>query len=243
MKQTKPSAHAAKKKNIAPCRYAKALFPKKAERALAMVQLLEEVYPDPSCALQYEGDPFRLMVMAILSAQCTDKRVNLVSPALFAAFPHAHAMATASAEQIEPYIKSCGLYKTKATNLHNAAIILDSRFDGKLPADREALLTLPGVGRKVANLLLGDLFGIPGIVADTHCIRISNRLGLTDSADPYRVERDLDGLIPPEKQSDFCHRIVQFGRDTCSAPTPQCASCPLKAMHEKKFCATEEENA
>lgn len=217
------------------CPYLKKLYPAKKERAAATVSLLETLYPEALCALEYDRDPFRLLVMAILSAQCTDKRVNLVAPALFDRFPDASAMAQAEKEDIEPYIKSCGLYKTKAKNLHATAQILVSRFEGKVPADFDALLSLPGIGRKVANLLMGDLFGTPGIVADTHCIRIANRWGLCDSKDPYRVEMQLDKLIPKEKQSDFCHRIVWFGRDCCSAPNPNCAACPLKAEFDRKF--------
>ena len=177
MKKTNDSEKKAQKKQIIPCPYAKKLYPNKQKRALAAVAMLESIYPDPTCALQYGGDPFRLLVMAVLSAQCTDKRVNLVSPALFAAFPDAKAMAAADPSAIEPFIKSCGLYKTKAKNLHAAAVILDREYHGRVPADRDALLSLPGIGRKVANLLLGDLFSIPGIVADTHCIRISTAWG------------------------------------------------------------------
>ncbi len=241
MKETKNTEKTPSKKKITPCPYAKKLYPNKQKRALAAVSVLEQCYPDPACALQYDGDPFRLLVMAVLSAQCTDKRVNLVAPALFAAFPDAKTMAAATPSEIEPFIKSCGLYKTKAKNLQSAAVILDKEYQGKVPADRDALLALPGIGRKVANLLLGDLFSIPGIVADTHCIRISNRLFLCDSTDPYRVERQLDALIPPEKQSDFCHRLVQFGRDTCCAPTPRCALCPLKELYDKTQSFTPKE--
>ncbi|HBE13414.1 MAG TPA: endonuclease III [Clostridiales bacterium] len=219
---------------VCPCPHFQTLYPDKKKRALAAVSLLEDRYPTAECALQHEGDPFRLLVMAILSAQCTDKRVNLVAPALFSRFPDAHAMAQGELLELASYIRTCGLYQSKAKNLLATAKILDEKHQGQVPDTREELLLLPGVGRKVANLLLGDLFGIPGIVADTHCIRISNRMGLCDSPNPHKVEKQLSELIPLEKQINFCHRLVWFGRELCSAPTPKCQQCPLQAEFAQK---------
>ena len=189
------------------------------KNAHAIVEKLKELYPDATCALKYEGDPWRLLVMGRLSAQCTDARVNLVCQKLFEAFPSAKAMASALPEEVEPYIFSCGLYKTKARDLVGASRLLVEQYGGVLPDTMEALLTFPGVGRKIANLLLGDIYKKPAIVADTHCIRISCRLGLVppDKVTPEKVERTLKSVIAPEEQSDFCHRIVWFGREYCPA--------------------------
>ena len=205
------------------------------ERAAAIVEALKAVYPDATCALQYENDPWRLLVMGRLSAQCTDARVNLVSKALFEKYPTAEAMANADADELGRYIFSCGLYKTKARDLIGASKRLIEVYGGVLPDTMEALLTLPGVGRKIANLLLGDIFHKPAIVADTHCIRISRRLGLVAKADkaPEKVEKALVSLIEPNEQSDFCHRIVNFGREFCQARGYDCASCPLTALCPK----------
>ena len=207
----------------------------KKERAAAIVEALKELYPDASCALQFENDPWKLLVMGRLSAQCTDARVNLVSKTLFARYPTPEAMANADEEELGRYIFSCGLYKTKARDLIGASKRLTEVYGGILPDTMEALLTFPGVGRKIANLLLGDIFHRPAIVADTHCIRISRRLGLVAKADkaPEKVERTLVGLIAPSEQSDFCHRIVQFGRDFCKARGNDCATCPLTALCPK----------
>lgn len=207
----------------------------KKERAARIVAALKEIYPDAACALEFGGDPWRLLVMGRLSAQCTDARVNLVCRTLFSVYPNAEAMAKADPEEVGKYIFSCGLYKTKARDLVAASQMLLERFGGVLPDTIEALLTLPGVGRKIANLLLGDIYRKPAIVADTHCIRISRRLGLVQVADkaPDKVEKALIELIAPEEQSDFCHRIVQFGREFCPARGNICESCPLKSLCDR----------
>lgn len=205
------------------------------KRVLAIVQTLKELYPEAECALKYEGDPWRLLVMGRLSAQCTDARVNLVCEKLFKAYPTAEAMAKAEPSDIEPYIFSCGLYKTKARDLVGASRMLVEEFGGVLPDQMEDLLTLPGVGRKIANLLLGDIYKKPAIVADTHCIRISGRLGLVpkNAKTPEKVEKILCGIIPPEEQSDFCHRIVWFGREYCQARGNDCSTCPMQSLCDK----------
>ena len=196
------------------------------------VEELEKLYPQAPCALEYAGDPFRLLVMARLSAQCTDKRVNQVAKDLFFYYPDAASMAEAPLSHLEELVKSCGVYKVKAKNLKDMAQRLTLETQGRVIPDRDYLLSLPGVGPKIANLILGDVFGIPGIVADTHCIRLANRLGLVRSDDPRKVEKALSQRIPPEKQSDFCHRAVLFGRDVCHSQGPKCATCPLAQAQE-----------
>ena len=207
-------------------------------RASEVVRALEERYPDATCALQYDGDPWRLLVMGRLSAQCTDARVNVVCEELFRRFPDAAAMANAPIGEIERLVYSCGVYKVKAQNIKDFSRMIVEDFDGCVPDTMEDLLTLPGVGRKIANLILGDIYGKPAIVADTHCIRISNRLGLADSKTPEKVERALVEIVAPEKQSDFCHRLVWFGREVCDARKPDCAHCPFShygcLLHEDK---------
>lgn len=209
---------------------AKAEQAAQAAQAAAIVELLKERYPSAVCALRYEGEPWKLLVMGRLSAQCTDARVNLVCVDLFARFPTLEMMADAPLEEIEAYIKSCGLYHGKARNIKDACIMLRDEFGGELPSEMEDLLRLPGVGRKIANLLRGDIFGLPAIVADTHCIRICGRLGFYPESlkDPVKVERILSALVEPSEQSDFCHRIVQFGRDVCTARAPSCEKCELR---------------
>ena len=197
-------------------------------RAEKAVNILKERYPDAVCALNFGGDPWRLLVMGRLSAQCTDARVNIVCEELFRRFPDAKTMAAAPVEEIEKLVFSCGVYKVKAQNIKDFSAIICERFGGKVPDTMEDLLTLPGVGRKIANLILGDIYGKPAIVADTHCIRISNRLGLCDSKTPEKVEKTLVSLVPPEEQSDFCHRLVMFGREVCDAKKPKCEECPFK---------------
>ncbi len=201
---------------------------KKKERALLAVAALKERYPGAECALEYGGDPWRLLVMGRLSAQCTDARVNIVCRELFKYFPDAYAMAEAEYSQVEKLVFSCGVYKVKAANIVDFSRIIVTDFGGKVPDNMEDLLTLPGVGRKIANLILGDIYGKPAIVADTHCIRISGRWGLCDSDNPVKVEKTLSAIIPPEEQSDFCHRLVFFGREICSARAPKCEECPLR---------------
>ena len=202
-------------------------------RVMAMiVERLEAIYPDATCALQYGGEPWRLMVMARLSAQCTDARVNDVCKVLFERFPTLDSLADAPVEQIADIVKPCGLWNTKSDNIKNECIMLRDEYGGVVPDDMDALLRLPGVGRKIANLLLGDIYGKPAIVADTHCIRICGRFGMypTKLKDAHKVERIMSALVAPDKQSDFCHRIVQFGRDVCTARSPKCMECPVAEL-------------
>ena len=197
------------------------------EKALSVIEILKTQYPDALCALQYKKD-YELLIAVRLSAQCTDARVNLVTPALFAAYPTLEAMASADIADVENYVHSCGFYRQKAKDIVLACQMLLREHNGKVPDSMEALLKLPGVGRKTANLLLGDIYQKPGsIVCDTHCIRICGKLGLSNSKDPEKVERQLRAILPPDESSDFCHRIVLFGRDICTARNPRCGDCPL----------------
>ena len=197
------------------------------EKVLSIIEILKEKYPDPACALHYEKD-YELMIAVRLSAQCTDARVNLITPALFAAYPTLEAMAAAPIEHIEELVHSCGFYKHKARDIVLACQMLLSKHGGRVPGTMEELLELPGVGRKTANLLLGDLYKEPGsVVCDTHCIRICGRLGLSQGKEPEKVEKQLRAILPPEESSDFCHRIVLFGREVCTARNPKCGECPL----------------
>ncbi len=198
----------------------------KKERAEACVSLLKQRYPDAKCSLE-SVNAFQLLVATRLSAQCTDARVNMVTPALFERFPDPKAFAEASYEEVGEYIKSCGLYKTKSKSLVEMSKMLCEKFNGEVPATLEELVTLPGIGRKTANLIMGDVYGQPAVVADTHLIRISNRLGLVDSNDPYKVEMQLKKILDPKESSNFCHRMVHFGREICSARKPKCQECPL----------------
>ena len=197
------------------------------QKVSAIIEILKDRYPNALCALQYEKD-YELMIAVRLSAQCTDARVNQITPALFKAYPTLEAMANAKVEDVEDYVRTCGFFRQKAKDIVLACQMLLSDFGGKVPGTMEELLQLPGVGRKTANLLLGDIYGTPGsVVCDTHCIRISNRLGLAKGKEPEKVEQQLRKILPPEESSDFCHRIVLFGRDTCIARKPNCADCPL----------------
>ena len=198
------------------------------EKVNAIIDIMKERYKDAPCALHYEKD-YELMIAVRLSAQCTDARVNLVTPALFAAYPTLEAMAAADVTHVEELVHSCGFYKHKARDIVLGCQMLIADYQGKVPGTMEQLLKIPGVGRKTANLLLGDLYGAPGsVVCDTHCIRITGRLGLTDGTkDPLKCEQQLRKLLPPEESSDFCHRIVLFGRDICTARAPKCNQCPL----------------
>ena len=204
------------------------------EKVRSIIDILTQRYPQALCALQYEKD-YELMIAVRLSAQCTDARVNLVTPALFAAYPTLDDMAAADPKDVEGYIHSCGFFRQKAKDIVLACQMLIDRFDRKVPDKMEDLLLLPGVGRKTANLLLGDIYGAPGsVVCDTHCIRICGRLGLSSGKDPEKVEQQLRKILPPEESSDFCHRIVLFGRDCCTARNPRCGACPL-TMFCKEF--------
>ncbi len=206
----------------------------KKERISKITDALRELYPDALCALEYGGEPWKLLVMARLSAQCTDARVNIVCRDLFARFPTLEAMAEGELSEIEELVRPCGLYRTKAESIKAACIMVRDRFGGVIPDNMDDLLSLPGVGRKIANLLLGDIYHKPGIVADTHCIRICGRFGMysAEMRDPRKTEQIMSELVEPQEQSDFCHRIVWFGRDYCTARSPKCEVCPLGSLCE-----------
>lgn len=196
----------------------------------AIIAQLKELYPDALCSLQYEKD-YELLFAVRLSAQCTDARVNLVTPALFARFPTLESFAQADVEEVGTYVHSTGFWRAKARDLVASAQMLLERYGGLVPGRMEDLLQLPGVGRKTANLILGDIYGTDGYVCDTHCIRITGRLGITDgSKDPLKVERQLRAAIPASEASDFCHRMVLHGRALCMARKPQCGQCPLQGL-------------
>ncbi len=201
----------------------------KKQRALLAVEALKQEYPDAICSLVYT-DPLQLLIATRLSAQCTDARVNLVTPALFARFPTLDAFCDGSEAEIAELIRSCGLYKTKAKDIFNMCHVLRDVYGGVIPDTVEELTKLPGVGRKTANLVVGDIYKKPAVVTDTHCIRIANRLGLTESTVPLKVEKDLRAVLPPEESNDFCHRTVLHGRAVCSARNPKCESCCMRAF-------------
>ena len=192
--------------------------------------ILKNLYPDALCSLEYDGDPWRLLIAARLSAQCTDERVNIVCGPLFRKYPDAAAMAEADPAEAEEIIRPCGLFRTKAASCIAMSKIIAEQYGGRVPDTMEELLALPGVGRKIANLILGDCFGNPGIVADTHCIRICGRLGFYPESlkDPLKVERILSEAVPKEEQAAWCHRMVLFGRAVCMAHSPRCAECPVR---------------
>ncbi len=208
-----------------------------AELARAFCERLETIYPEAQCALESGGEAWKLLIMGRLSAQCTDARVNIVCRELFESYPTLESVADCELSELEAIVRPCGLYKVKAKNIKDACIMLRDEYEGVLPDTMEELLKLPGVGRKIANLLLGDIFKKPAIVTDTHCIRICGRMGLYAESlkDPLKIEKILIPLIEPEKQSDFCHRLVQFGRDVCTARAPKCAECPMNdiCLHYK----------
>ena len=210
------------------------MLPKK--QVLEIVRRLEEEYPLAECTLDFKKD-YELLFSVRLAAQCTDARVNMITPALFERFPTLQSFADAEPEDVEPYVRSCGFYRAKARDIVASARMLVDNYGGRVPDTMEELLKLPGVGRKTANLILGDIYNVPGsTVVDTHCIRISNRLGLVDDIkDPVRIETELRKQLPPEKSSDFCHRIVLHGRAVCTARKPDCAACCLKTVC--KSCA------
>ena len=203
-----------------------------------IIRILSSIYPDAVCSLEYGNDAWRLLVAARLSAQCTDARVNIVCVPLFEKYPTAYDMAKARITDVEEIIRSCGLYHTKAESIVAISKAIVSDYGGTVPADMDKLLSLPGVGRKIANLVLGDIYGIPGIVADTHCIRLNGRFGFYDESlkDPAKVEKILSSVVPPKEQSAYCHRMVLFGREYCDAKKPRCAECPLsgECEHNKR---------
>jgi len=197
------------------------------EKVVHIIELLKESYPDPMCALQYDHD-YQLLIAVRLAAQCTDERVNMITPALFERFPTLNDFAEADISEVEEYVHSCGFYRHKARDIVLACQMLRDKFGGKVPQTMEELLSIPGVGRKTANLLLGDLYAVPGsVVCDTHCIRITNKLGLARGKEPEKVEQQLRAILPPEESSDFCHRLVLHGRAVCNARKPRCENCTL----------------
>ncbi len=204
-------------------------------RGKQIVEALKNMYPVSECALEYNAEPWKLLVMGRLSAQCTDARVNIVCKELFSIFPTAQALADGDLAEIERIVRPCGLYRTKAESIKAACKMLVDEYDGIIPAHMDELLRFPGVGRKIANLLLGDIYKMPAIVADTHCIRICGRLGFYPETlkDPTKVEKTLVPIIEPSEQSDFCHRIVMFGREYCKAQSPRCGECPISGLCDK----------
>ena len=201
------------------------------DTALLAVEALKKKYPDSLCSLNAEN-PLQLIIATRLSAQCTDARVNLVTPELFSKYKTAEDFAAADVEDIERIVHSCGFFRAKARDIIGMCQKMLSDFGGKVPDTIEDLTSLPGVGRKTANLIMGDVYGKPAVVADTHLIRISNLLGLVDTKDPFKVEMKLRELLPPEESNDFCHRCVLHGRDTCVSGRPKCDECVMK-----DFCA------
>ena len=194
-----------------------------------IVDALLKEYPEADCTLDY-AKPYELLFSVRLAAQCTDERVNKVTPALFERFPTLEAFAEADIGEVEKYVHSCGFFRAKAKDIVNCARVLLNEYDGEVPETMEALTSLPGVGRKTANLILGDVFNVPGsVVVDTHCIRLSNRIGLVDGLkEPEKIERELRKILPPERSSQFCHCLVLHGRAVCDARKPECGKCCLK---------------
>lgn len=206
----------------------------KKQIAQMAVDALKKEYPDAICSLQYT-EPLQLLIATRLAAQCTDARVNMVTPELFKRFPTVDDFAKATAEEVAEYIKSCGLYKTKSRDIVEMAKMLKEKFGGVVPDNIDDLITLPGIGRKTANLIVGDIYGKPAVVVDTHCIRITRRLGLHMLKDQKKIEFELRKLLPPEESNDFCHRLVLHGRAVCDARKPKCDSCCMKDFCKKKL--------
>ena len=199
-------------------------------------ELFKKEYVGAVCSLDYcENNAFQLLVATRLSAQCTDARVNMITPALFDALPTPEAFANATIEQVEELIKSCGLYHSKARDLVALGKVLVEKYDSKVPDTMEELTSLPGIGRKTANLILGDVYGKPAVVTDTHFIRLCNRMGFVKTKDPRKVEDAMRKILPPDKSNDFCHRSVLHGRAVCSARSPKCENCCIKDICEKKL--------
>ena len=199
------------------------------EKAVQICDILDTIYPDALCSLQFDK-PYELMIATRLSAQCTDARVNIVTKNLFRKYPTLEAFADADLTELEQDVHPCGFFRAKAKSIKEMCQRVRDVYGGQIPDNMDDLLTLPGIGRKTANLLLGDVFGKPAVVTDTHCIRISGRLGLTKRHAPEQVEEDLRRVLPPERSNRFCHQMVLFGRDTCTARNPKCSACPLKAF-------------
>ncbi len=214
----------------------------KKERISKIVLALKKIYPEAACSLEYEGEGWKLLIMGRLSAQCTDERVNIVCKELFKRFPTLKSIADASYSDIEEIIKPCGLFRMKAKNIKDASRRLYYEYGSKVPDSMDELLKFEGVGRKIANLLLGDLYHLPAIVADTHCMRICGRLGMYKEGkkDPLFTERTMSQIIEPSEQSDFCHRMVHFGREFCTAQSPKCHSCPILELCEHNLRKTDE---
>lgn len=199
----------------------------KKQRAVLAVEALKKEYPDALCSLTYTN-PLQLLIATRLSAQCTDARVNMVTPALFERFPTLDAFIDGTVEEIEDLIRTCGLYKTKARDIHAMCIRLKEDYNGIVPDSIEELTKLPGVGRKTANLVVGDIYHKPAVVTDTHCIRICGRIGLSEGTDPFKVEKQLRAVLPTEESNNFCHRLVLHGRAVCTARSPKCEVCCMK---------------
>ncbi len=206
----------------------------KKERALKSVEALKEKYPEAICSL-IASNPFELLVATRLSAQCTDARVNIVTPPMFSKYKTIEDYAKADVKDIEEFVRPCGFFRTKAADIVGMAQKILSDFDGKVPDNIEDLTSLPGVGRKTANLICGDVYGKPAVVADTHLIRITNRIGLVETKDPKKVEMELKKILPPEESNDFCHRCVLFGREICTARKAKCDECNLSSFCKKKI--------
>ncbi len=196
------------------------------EQAALVVAILRDLYPQAICTLDYR-EPWELLVAAILSAQCTDARVNLITPGLFARFPDVTSMAGASQAEVEELIRTCGLFRNKAKAIIASSQVLVEKFAGQVPQNFPDLISLPGIGRKIANLLLGDAFGVPALVVDTHCARVSRLIGLTDSENPHQIEKDLTRILPPEEWIGYGHLMVEHGRTLCIARRPRCDICPV----------------
>ncbi|MCH5299117.1 MAG: endonuclease III [Ruminococcus sp.] len=206
----------------------------KKQIALSAVETLKKEYPDAICSLEYT-EPLQLLIATRLAAQCTDARVNMVTPALFERFPTAADFAAATEEEVAEYIKSCGLYKTKSRDLVALGKMIVEEFDGKVPDNIDDLVKLPGIGRKTANLVMGDVYGKPAVVVDTHCIRLTKRLGLHELKDQKKIEFLLRDLLPPEESNDFCHRLVLHGRAVCDARKPKCGECCMSDFCKKNI--------
>jgi len=200
---------------------------------LEIIRLLEECYPEPDCALKFKKD-YELLFATRLAAQCTDARVNTVTPVLFKRYPTLEALASANIEEVENIVHPCGFYRVKARDIVAASAMILGVFGGRVPDTMDDLLRLPGVGRKTANLILGDIYKKPAVVVDTHCIRLSNRIGLVNTKDPVKIEMELREKLPPEKSSDFCHRLVLHGRAVCAARNPACNVCCIAALCQNR---------